>query len=94
MALTCRFFRPQTPAACALHPVELDVALDKSPPAGGDRRRVDAEQLSDTPVAAPPALEGFESGEQTPLPLVKQAVPKIATPSSPWMPHTMGHGDF
>ena len=67
------FFRPRTPAACAPHPVDLDVALDELPPAGGDRRRVDAEQLGDAPVAAPPALERFEVGEQTPLPLVEQA---------------------
>ena len=66
-------FRPRTPAACAPHPVDLDVALDELPPAGGDRRRVDAEQLGDAPVAAPPALERFEAGEQTPLPLVEQA---------------------
>ena len=67
------FFRPRTPAAGAPHPVDLDVALDELPPAGGDRRRVDAEQLGDAPVAAPPALERFEAGEQTPLPLVEQA---------------------
>ena len=67
------FFRRRTPAARAPHPVELDVALDELPPAGSDRRRVDAEQLGDAPVAAPPALEGFESGEQTSLPLVEQA---------------------
>ena len=67
------FFRRRTPAACAPHPVDLDVALDELPPAGGDRRRVDAEQLGDAPVAAPPALERFEAGEQTPLPLVEQA---------------------
>ena len=67
------FFRPRTPAARAPHPVDLDVALDELPPAGGDRRRVDAQQLGDAPVAAPPALERFESGEQTPLPLVEQA---------------------
>ena len=68
-----RFFRRRTPAACAPHPVYFDVALDELPPAGGDRRRVDAEQLGDAPVAAPPALERFEAGEQTPLPLVEQA---------------------
>ena len=69
----CFFFRPRTPAARAPHPVDLDVALDELPPAGGDRRRVDAEQLGDAPVAAPPTLERFESGEQTPLPFVEQA---------------------
>ena len=67
------FFRRRTPAAGAPHPVDLDVALDELPPAGGDRRRVDAEQLGDASVAAPPALERFEAGEQTPLPLVEQA---------------------
>ena len=67
------FFRPRPPAARAPHPVALDVALDKLPPAGGDRRRVDAEQSGDAPVAAPPALERFETGEQAPLPLVEQA---------------------
>ena len=67
------FFRRSATAARASHPVELDVALDELPPAGGDRRRVDAEQFGDAPVAAPPALERFESGEQTPLPLVEQA---------------------
>ena len=60
------FFRRRTPAACAPHPVDFDVALDELPPAGGDRRRVDAEQLGDAPVAAPPALERFEAGEPVP----------------------------
>ena len=42
-------------------------------PAGGNRRRVDAEQLGDAPGAAPPALERFEAGKQPPLPFVEQA---------------------
>ena len=42
-------------------------------PARGDGRRVDAEQSGDAAVAAPPALERFEAGEQPPLPLVEQA---------------------
>ena len=67
------FFRWRPPAPDASHPVDLDVALDELPSASGDRRRVDAEQLGDAPVAAPPALERFEAGEQTPLPLVEQA---------------------
>ena len=67
------FFGWCASAARAPHPVDLDVALDQLPPSGGDRRRVDAEQPSDAPVAAPPALERFEAGEQTPLPLVEQA---------------------
>ena len=41
--------------------------------AGGDRGRVDAEQGGNAPVAAPPALERLEPGEQTQLPLVEQA---------------------
>ena len=69
-----RFFSVgRRPAACAPHPVDLNVALDELASAGGDRRRVDAEQPGDAPVAAPPALERFEAGEQTPLPLVEQA---------------------
>ena len=69
-----RFFSVRgRPPPAAPHPVDLDVALDELAPAGGDRRRVDAEQSGDAPVAAPPALERFESGEQTPLPLVEQA---------------------
>ena len=67
------FFRRCASAAGAPHPVDLDVTLDQLPPSGGDRRRVDAEQSGDAPVAAPPALEGFEAGEQPPLPLVEQA---------------------
>ena len=67
------FFRRSPSAARAPHPVDLDVALDQLPPSGGDRRRVDAEQSGDAPVAAPPALERFEAGEQPPLPLVEQA---------------------
>ena len=67
------FFRRSATAACAPHPVDLHVALDELASAGGDRRRVDAEQSGDAPVAAPPALERFEAGEQTPLPLVEQA---------------------
>ena len=67
------FFRRLPTAAGAPHPVDLDVALDQLPPAGGNRRRVDAEQSGDAPVTAPPALEGFEAGEQPSLPLVEQA---------------------
>ena len=67
------FFRRRPTAARAPHPVDLDIAVDELPPAGGDRRRVDAEQGGDAAVAAPPALERFETGEQTPLPLVEQA---------------------
>ena len=37
------FFRRPAPAAGAPHPVDLDIALDQLPPAGGNRRRVDAE---------------------------------------------------
>ena len=64
------FFGWPPSAARAPHPVDFDVALDQLPPTGGDRRRVDAEQSGDAPVAAPPALERFEAGEQPPLPLV------------------------
>ena len=46
---------------------------DELSPAGGDRGRVDAQQGGNAPVAAPPALERLEPGEQTPLPLVEQA---------------------
>ena len=46
---------------------------DELSPAGGDRGRVDAEQRGNAPVAAPPALERLEPGEQTPLPFVEQA---------------------
>ena len=67
------FFRRRPTAARAPHPVDLDIAVDELPPAGGDRRRVDAEQGGDAAVAAPPALERFEAGKQTPLPLVEQA---------------------
>ena len=67
------FFRRSATAARAAHPVNLNVTLDELAPARGDRRRVDAEQSGDAPVAAPAALEGFESGEQAPLPLVEQA---------------------
>ena len=67
------FFRRPPSAAGAPHPVDLDVTLDQLPPARSDRRRVDAEQSGDAPVAAPPALERFEAREQAPLPLVEQA---------------------
>ena len=67
------FFRWCASAARAPHPVDLDVTLDQLPPARSDRRRVYAEQSGDAPVTAPPALERFEAGEQTPLPLVEQA---------------------
>ena len=67
------FFGWCASAAGAPHPVDLNVTLDQLPPARSDRRRVDAEQSGDAPVAAPPALERFEAGEQTPLPLVEQA---------------------
>ena len=67
------FFQPRPSAARAPHPVDLDIAVDELPPAGGDRRRVDAEQGGDAAVAAPPALERFEAGKQTPLALVEQA---------------------
>ena len=67
------FFRRSATAARAPHPVDLDIALDELPPARGDRRRVDAEQSGDAPVAAPAALEGFEPCKQAPLPLVEQA---------------------
>ena len=67
------FFRRSPPAAGAPHPVDLDIALDELPPAGGDGGRVNAEQGGDAPVAAPPALERFESGEQPALPLVEEA---------------------
>ena len=67
------FFRRCSSAARAPHPVDLDIALDELPAAGGDRGRVDAEQSGDAAVAAPPALERFESGEQPPLTLVEQA---------------------
>ena len=69
-----RFFSVgRRPPPARRHPVELDVALDELAPAGGDRRRVDAEQSGDAPVTAPPALERFEAGKQAPLPLVEQA---------------------
>ena len=67
------FFQSLPTAAGAAHPVNLDVALDELPAAGGNRRRVDAEQGGDAPVAAPPALDRFESGEQPPLAFVEQA---------------------
>ena len=67
------FFRRRPTAARAPHPVDLDIAVDELPPARGDGRRVDAEQSGDAAVAAPPALERFEAGEQPPLPLVEQA---------------------
>ena len=67
------FFRRCSSAARAPHPVDLDIALDELPAAGGDRGRVDAEEGGDAPVAAPPALERFESGEQPPLAFVEQA---------------------
>ena len=67
------FFRRCSSAARAPHPVDLDVALDELPAAGGDRGRVDAEEGGDAPVTAPPALERFESGEQPALALVEQA---------------------
>ena len=67
------FFRRCSTAARAAHAVDLDIALDELPAAGGDRRRVDAEQGGDASVAAPPALERFESGEQAPLLLVEEA---------------------
>ena len=38
------FFRRCSSAARAPHPVDLDVALDELPAAGGDRGRVDAEE--------------------------------------------------
>ena len=56
------FFQPWSSAARAPHPVDLDIALDELPAAGGDRGGVDAEEGGDAPVAAPPALERFESG--------------------------------
>ena len=31
-------------AACAPHPVDLDIAVDELSPAGGDRRRVEGEE--------------------------------------------------
>ena len=46
------FFRWRSCASDASHPVDVGVALDELPPVGGDRRRVDAEQLGDAPVAA------------------------------------------
>ena len=67
------FFRRCSSAGGAPYPVDLDIALDELPATGGDRGRVDAEQSGDAPVAAPPALERFESGEQPPLALVEQA---------------------
>ena len=54
-------------------PGDLDIAVDELPAAGGDRGRVDAEEGGDAPVAAPPALERFESGEQPALAFVEQA---------------------
>ena len=51
------FFRRCSSAARAPHPVDLDIAVDELPAAGGDRGRVDAEEGGDAPVAAPPALE-------------------------------------
>ena len=67
------FFRRFSSAARAAHPVDLDVVFDELPSAGGDGGRVDAEEGSDAPVAAPPALERFESGEQPPLAFVEEA---------------------
>ena len=67
------FFRRPASATGAPHPVDLDVVRDELSPAGGDRGRVDAQQGGNAPVAAPPALERLEPGEQTPLPLVEQA---------------------
>ena len=67
------FFRRCSSAARAPHPVDLDIATDELPPADGDGRRVDAEEGGDAPVAAPPALERFESGEQPALALVEEA---------------------
>ena len=67
------FFRRCSSAARAPHPVDLDIALDELPAAGGDRGGVDADEGGDAPVAAPPALERFESGEQPALALVEEA---------------------
>ena len=67
------FSQPCSSAARAPHPVDLDIALDELPAAGGDRGRVDAEEGGDAPVATPPALERFESGEQPALALVEEA---------------------
>ena len=73
-AMTSGVFFPSASARRrAPHPVDLDIAVDELPPAHGDGRRVDAEQSGDAAVAAPPALERFEAGEQPPLPLVEQA---------------------
>ena len=67
------FFQPWSSAARAPHPVDLDIAVDELPAAGGDRGRVDTKEGGDAPVAAPPALERFESGEQPALALVEEA---------------------
>ena len=72
-AMTSGSFRRSASAADAPRRVEPDIALNGLPASGGDRQRVDAEQSGDAPGAAPPALEGFEAGEQPPLPLVEQA---------------------
>ena len=69
----CFFSVGVRPPPRAPHPVDLDIVVDELPAAGGDRGRVDAEEGGDAPVAAPPALERFESGEQPALALVEQA---------------------
>ena len=67
------FFRRCSSAAGSPHAVDLDIAVHELPAAGGDGGRVDAEEGGDAPVAAPPALERLESGEQPQLSLVEEA---------------------
>ena len=86
------FFRRPPSAAGAPHPVDLDGTLDQLPPARSDRRRVDAEQSGDAPVAAPPALERFEAGEQAPLPLGNRPV-RVAARTYPGTPRRVGYRD-